>query len=114
IDEPARTGAEGDLAPAAVDPGHRNLPDDQARPPRQEEDLDIEAESFELLQRKERLRRAAAEQLEPALRVVDAAQHQQLHHPVEDAADDMPEQRLADAAGAGGFTGSNKDVAARI
>ena len=71
--------------------------------------LDIETEPVKALQREQRSpQRVGAEQLEAALGVVDAAQHKQLHEPVEDATNRMTRPRFADARGAGRLPRSNE------
>src|SRR5258705_240736 len=110
VEDPARARRETHLAPAAPHPGDGNLANREARAPREKENLDVEAEPIEPLQREERLRGAGAEQLEAALRVVDPAQHDDLHHPVEDAADGVAHPRLADAPRAFRLARAHQDV----
>src|SRR5262245_22415700 len=83
IEKCARSRRHVYFAPARVDPRDGNLADHEARAPRQKENLDVEPKSIELLQRKQQLCCARAEQLEPALRVVDSPEHEHLHRPIE-------------------------------
>jgi hypothetical protein len=89
IEECARSRRYVHFALPAVDPRDRNLANHEIRAAREKKNFDVETKSIELLQRKQQLRRTGAEQLEAALRIVDAAKDQQLHSPIEHAPNHM-------------------------
>ena len=86
---------------AAVDPAYpydANLANPEPCAPREKQQLDIEGKSFNREMREQCACRVRAEQLETALGVLDARQHEDLDERVEDPPDQVPCQRLADPA----------------
>ena len=74
---------EVDLRPIVVDPPYRNLGDAQAEPFREKEQLGVEAPAVDRLALEDRPGRVPAEELEPALGVVDPGQGEGLNDEIE-------------------------------
>ena len=96
-----------------VVPLDRHLEDPPALGARAGEQLDVEAPAVDRGGRQHRLDGLRGEQLEAALRVLDAGQHHRPDQRVEDAAEQMPVQRLADAHRARALPAADGDVALR-
>jgi hypothetical protein len=91
-------------------PHDAGLANFEAGTPRHHEQLDIEREPLDRHPRKQGVGRLRAEQLEAALRIRDAPQHQQPHVTVEDASDRVAQPMLADALRARGLARPDHDM----
>ena len=97
----------------AVVPLDRHLADPPALGAGAGEQLDVEAPALDRGRRQHRLDGLRGEQLEAALGVLDARQHHRADQHVEDAAEQVPVQRLADAHRARALAAADGDVAPR-